>query len=41
MERLNDVILEVSMAIDRFTTPLYGIAEAAGYLAIPASTFTS
>ncbi|WP_214109627.1 DUF433 domain-containing protein [Acrocarpospora catenulata] len=29
------------MAIDRFTTPLYGIAEAAGYLAIPASTFTT
>ncbi|MFG3441542.1 DUF433 domain-containing protein [Nonomuraea sp. NPDC047897] len=41
MERLNDVIQEVSMAIDRFTTPLYGIAEAAGYLAIPASTFTN
>ncbi|GGL46369.1 DUF433 domain-containing protein [Planomonospora parontospora] len=29
------------MAIDRFTTPLYGIAEAAGYLAVPASTFTT
>ncbi|GIH27136.1 putative antitoxin VapB45 [Acrocarpospora phusangensis] len=29
------------MTIDRFTTPLYGIAEAAGYLAIPASTFTT
>ena len=29
------------MAIDRFTTPLYGIAEAASYLAVPASTFTS
>lgn len=29
------------MTIDRFTTPLYGIAEAAGYLAVPASTFTT
>ncbi|MCA2228839.1 DUF433 domain-containing protein [Nonomuraea aurantiaca] len=29
------------MAIDRFATPLYGIAEAAGYLSIPASTFTT
>ncbi|MDH2425296.1 DUF433 domain-containing protein [Sphaerisporangium sp. TRM90804] len=29
------------MAIDRFTTPLYGIAEAAGYLAVPSSTFTT
>ena len=31
MKRLNNVIQEVSMVIDRFTTPLYGIAEAAGY----------
>ncbi|WP_170321806.1 DUF433 domain-containing protein [Acrocarpospora pleiomorpha] len=29
------------MAINRFTTPLYGIAEAAGYLAVPPSTFTT
>ncbi|MFI9553034.1 hypothetical protein [Nonomuraea endophytica] len=29
------------MAIDRFTTPLYGIAEAASYLSVPSSTFAS
>ncbi|GII77787.1 putative antitoxin VapB45 [Sphaerisporangium rufum] len=29
------------MVIDRFTTPLYGIAEAARYLAVPPSTFTT
>ncbi|MCO6006057.1 DUF433 domain-containing protein [Actinoallomurus purpureus] len=27
--------------MDRFSTPLYGIAEAAHYLAVPASTFTT
>ncbi|MCO5989375.1 DUF433 domain-containing protein [Actinoallomurus spadix] len=27
--------------MDRFSTPLYGIAEAADYLAVPASTFTT
>ncbi len=27
--------------MDRFATPLYGIAEAASYLAVPASTFTT
>lgn len=29
------------MTIDRFTTPLYGIAEAAGYLGVPPSTLTT
>lgn len=29
------------MSVDRFTTPLYGIGEAAGYLAVPRSTLTS
>src|SRR4051794_25079384 len=41
MKKLNDVIEEVDMTIDRFSTPLYGIAEAAGYLAVPPSTFTN
>jgi hypothetical protein len=27
--------------VDRFSTALYGIAEAADYLAVPASTFAS
>ena len=29
------------MSVDRFETPLYGIGEAAGYLAVPPSTLTS
>lgn len=29
------------LTVDRFSTPLYGIAEAADYLAVPASTFTT
>jgi uncharacterized protein (DUF433 family) len=29
------------LAVDRFSTPLYGIAEAASYLAVPASTLTT
>src|SRR5262245_5103528 len=29
------------MAIDRFATPLYGMAEAADYLSVPSSTFTT
>jgi uncharacterized protein (DUF433 family) len=29
------------MGVDRFRTPLYGIGEAAGYLAIPASTLST
>jgi uncharacterized protein (DUF433 family) len=29
------------LAVDRFSTPLYGIAEAASYLVVPASTFTT
>ncbi|POM26099.1 hypothetical protein BTM25_04870 [Actinomadura rubteroloni] len=29
------------MAVDRFSTPLYGIAEAADYLAVPASTLAT
>ncbi len=29
------------MSVDRFHTPLYGIGEAAGYLAIPASTLAT
>lgn len=29
------------MAVDRFATPLYGIAEAADYIAVPPSTFTT
>lgn len=29
------------VAVDRFSTPLYAVAEAASYLAIPASTFTT
>lgn len=29
------------LAVDRFATPLYGIAEAADYIAVPPSTFTT
>ncbi|WP_248959305.1 DUF433 domain-containing protein [Sphaerisporangium perillae] len=29
------------MAIDRFSTPLYGVAEAASYLAVPPSTLST
>lgn len=29
------------MSVDRFTTPLYGIGEAAGYLAVPPSTLAT
>jgi uncharacterized protein (DUF433 family) len=29
------------MSVDRFTTPLYGLDEAAGYLAVPRSTLVS
>ncbi|GIH72470.1 DUF433 domain-containing protein [Sphaerimonospora thailandensis] len=29
------------MTVDRFTTPLYGIAEAAAYLSVPPSTFST
>ena len=29
------------MSVDRFETPLYGIGEAAGYLAVPPSTLTT
>lgn len=29
------------MSVDRFHTPLYGIGEVAGYLAIPASTLST
>ena len=31
----------MGLAVDRFSTPLYAIAEAAGYLAVPASTFST
>lgn len=29
------------MSVDRFKTPLYGLGEAAGYLAVPPSTLTT
>ena len=29
------------MSVDRFETPLYGLGEAAGYLAVPPSTFAT
>lgn len=29
------------MSVDRFETPLYGLGEAAGYLAVPPSTFAA
>jgi uncharacterized protein (DUF433 family) len=31
----------ISLAVDRFSTPLYGIAEAAHYIAVPPSTFST